>query len=377
MNSATPVRTTPNGQRVLHALLVLVALAAVLLAGHELPLQPTPSQVPATVAAPPPPPPAPPTPLGPDELSARIVPTVVTLTASSGPLTTAGTGIVLSPDGLVLTNHHVVDGADDIDAIAMANGAGYDADVLGYDRFRDVAVLRLRGAAGLPVAPLGQSAGLRLRDPVTAIGNAEGRGVAVSAPGFVTGTDESVVARNSGDGSRNRLTGMIEVDADIRPGDSGGPLVDAFGSVVGISTAGNTGMRPDPDGETTGTPVPIQSYALPIDDALAIADQIRSGVGTATVHVGPTALLGVAVTDAGRSQDGAKVVAVGVASPAEQAEVVRGDVIVSWDGRPIRSQSDLTVEMNARKPGDRVEIGWIDASGQRRTATVALAEGTP
>jgi S1-C subfamily serine protease len=377
MKSATTVRTTPNGQRALHALLVLVALAAVLLAGHELPLQPTPSQVPATIAAPPPPPPAPPTPLDAAELSARIVPTIVTLTATSGALTTAGTGIVLSSDGLVLTNHHVVDGAADVDAIAMADGALYDADVLGYDRFRDVAVLRLHGADGLPVAPLGRSAELRLNDAVTAIGNAEGRGVAVSAPGFVTGTDESVVARNSNDGSRNRLTGMIEVDADIRPGDSGGPLVDAFGNVVGISTAGNTGMRPDPTDASTDVSVPIESYALPIDDAIAIADQVRSGVGTATVHVGPTALLGVAVTDAGRTQDGAKVVAVGISSPAEQAEVVRGDVIVSWDGRPIRSQSDLTVEMTNRRPGDHVEIGWIDADGQRRTAVVVLAEGTP
>ncbi|WP_137876660.1 trypsin-like peptidase domain-containing protein, partial [Rhodococcus sp. Q] len=319
----------------------------------------------------------PPVPLDPAALSARIVPTIVTLTATTGPLTTAGTGIVLSPDGLILTNHHVVDGARDVDAVAMATGAEYDTEVLGYDRFRDVAVLRLVGADGLPVAPLGQSAGLRLRDSVTAIGNAEGGGVPLSAPGFITGTDESVVARNSTDGTRNRLTGMIEVDADIRPGDSGGPLVDAFGQVVGINTAGNTGMRPDPTQATTGVAVPIESYALPIDDAVAIADQIRSGRGTATVHVGPTALLGVAVTDVGQSQDGAKVVAVGVASPADQAGIVRGDIIVSWDGRPIRSQTDLTVEMNTRKPGDRVDIGWLDQTGQRRTETLVLAEGTP
>ncbi len=374
MNSGTPVQTRPNGQGVLHALLVLVALAALLLVGHELPPQPAPSDVPATLAAPPPPPPVP---LDPAALSARIVPTIVTITATTGPLTTAGTGIVLSPDGLILTNNHVVDGARDVDAVAMATGAEYDTEILGYDRFRDVAVLRLVGADGLPVAPLGQSADLRLRDSVTAIGNAEGGGVPLSAPGFITGTDESVVARNSTDGTRNRLTGMIEVDADIRPGDSGGPLVDAFGQVVGINTAGNTGMRPDPTEATTGIAVPIESYALPIDDAVAIADQIRSGRGTATVHVGPTALLGVAVTDVGQSQDGAKVVAVGVASPADQVGIVRGDIIVSWDGRPVRSQTDLTVEMNTRKPGDRVDIGWLDQSGQRRTETLVLAEGTP
>ncbi|MGW5076422.1 S1C family serine protease [Rhodococcus sp. NPDC004095] len=373
MNS-TPDRTRPQRRRVLSAALVLVALAGLLLVGHELPTQPTPSEVPITAA---PPPPSPPVPLDAAALEARMVPTLVTLNASAGALTTAGTGILLSPDGLVLTNHHVIDGANDVNAVAMATGTGYDTEILGYDRFRDVAVLRLLGADGLPVAPLGRSAELRLQDAVTAIGNADGGGVLLSAPGVVTGLGESVVARNSTDGSRNRLTGMIEVNADIRPGDSGGPLVDAYGRVVGVSTAGNTGMRPDPAEPTTGTPIPVESYALPIDDAVAIAVQIRTGRSSETVHVGPTPLLGVAVTDVGQTQDGAKVVAVGVDSPAAQAGLVRGDVVVSWDGRPIRSQTDLTVEMTARKPGDRVELGWVDGSGQRRTATLVLATGTP
>lgn len=372
MNSSTPDR--PRRRRVLGAAFVLLALAGLLLVGRGLPPQPAPSDVPAQVAAPPP---APPVPLDPAELADRVTPTVVMLNATAGPLTTAGTGIVLSPDGLVLTNHHVIDGADDVTAVALATGAGHGVEILGYDRFRDVAVLRLVGADGLPVAPLGRSADLRRGDAVTAIGNAEGGGVPQAAPGVVTGLGESVVARNSTDGTRNRLTGMIEVDADIRPGDSGGPLVDAYGRVVGISTAGNTGMRPDPTARSTGIPIPVESYALPIDDAVAIADQIRGGRGSETVHVGPTPLLGVAVTDVGQMQDGAKVVAVGAGSPAEEAGVVRGDVVVSWDGRPIRSQTDLSVEMTARHPGDRVEIGWVDGAGQRRTAALVLATGTP
>lgn len=376
MDRGTSVRTRPKNYRALRVLLVLVALAAALLAGHHLPLQPAPSDVPATVATSPPPPPPTPAPLDPAALTARIGPTIVTLTASAGALTTAGTGIVLSPDGLILTNHHVVDGAHDIAAVAMATGAEHEAEILGYDRFRDVAVLRLLDARDLPVAPLGRSADLRLQDAVTAIGNAEGGGVPVAARGFVTSLNESVVARHAGDGSRNRLTGMIEVDADIRPGDSGGPLVDAYGQVVGVNTAGNTGMRSDP-AQAAGMSVPIESYVLPIDDAIAIADQIRSGQGTETVHVGPTALLGVAVTDVGQAQDGAKVVAVSLGSPADEVGVTRGDVIVGWDGRPIRSQGDLTVEMNVRRPGDRVELEWIDGDGTKRTAAVVLATGTP
>ncbi|GAA4487458.1 hypothetical protein GCM10023094_45850 [Rhodococcus olei] len=353
---------------VLLALLVLVLVGHRLTPGHLPQSAPPPAAVPTTQA---------PVPLDPATLTARTVPTLVTLSATAGPLTTAGTGILLSPDGLVLTNHHVIDGADDVNAVAMATGAGYDAEVLGYDRFRDVAVLKLVGADTLPVAQLGRSADLHLRDPVTAIGNADGGGVPLPAPGVVTGLGESVVARNAGVGTRNRLTGMIEVDADIRPGDSGGPLVDAYGRVVGVSTAGNTGMRPDPTDRATGTPVPIESYALPIDDAVAIADQIRGGRASDTVHIGPTPLLGVAVTDVGQTQDGAKVVAVGARSPAEQVGIMRGDVIVSWDGRPIRSQTDLTVEMTARHPGDRVELGWVDAAGQRHTAALVLTTGKP
>lgn len=371
MNSSTRARAGAP-RRVMRVVLLMVALVGLLLAGQRLAPETVPTDAPTTVAAPEPAP----IPLDRATLEARVVPTIVTLTASAGPLTTAGTGIVLSEDGLVLTNHHIIDGATDVDAVALATGADYDTEILGYDRFRDVAVLRLVGAGALPVATLGRSAELDLHDPVTAIGNADGGGVALSAPGFVTGLNESVVARNATDGTRNRLTGMIEVDADIRPGDSGGPLVDAFGLVVGVSTAGNTGMRPDP-GIGTESTVPIESYALPIDDAVAIADQIRGGRGSETVHIGPTPLLGVAVTNVGPNQDGAKVVAVSAGSPAERAGIVRGDVVVSWNGTPIRSQTDLTVEMTGRHPGDRVEIGWTDATGARRSASLVLETGTP
>jgi S1-C subfamily serine protease len=121
----------------------------------------------------------------------------------------------------------------------------------------------------------------------------------------------------------------------------------------------------------------VQSYAIPIDDAVALADQIRAGRASETVHIGPTPLLGVAVTDASEAQTGARVIAVGAGSPAEQAGVRRGDVVVGWGGNPIRSSSDLTVEMNARHPGDRVDLTWIDESGQQRTSSLVLTVGTP
>ncbi|MFC9786925.1 S1C family serine protease [Rhodococcus sp. NPDC127528] len=367
----------PRRHRGLSVLVIVAAVAGCLLVGGRLgPGSPTPPTLPVPAAAPA----VAPTPLSPAEIQARVVPTLVTISSVAGPLTTAGTGIVLTPDGVVLTNHHVIDGATDISATTLVDGARYPAQVLGYDKFRDVAVLRLDNAAGLPTAGLGRSADLHLHDPVVAIGNAEGGGVPMSAPGAVVGVNQSVTARNASDGSRNRLTGMIEVDADVRPGDSGGPIVDAFGKVVGVSTAGNTGMRPTPAPgapPTTGVPVPVESYAIPIDDAVALADQIRAGRASETVHIGPTPLLGVAVTDASEAQTGAKVIAVGAGSPAEQAGVRRGDVIVGWGGNPIRSSSDLTVEMNARHPGDRIDLAWIDETGQQRTASLVLGTGAP
>ncbi|TQF74835.1 trypsin-like serine protease [Rhodococcus spelaei] len=388
MDSRERDRRRPPRHRGLRALLLVAAVAGCLLVGGRLGTDsPTLPNIPAPVAAPAPAP----VPLAPAEIAARVVPTIVTITSAAGPLTTAGTGIVLTPDGVVLTNHHVIDGATDISATTLVDGSRHTAQVLGYDRFRDVAVLRLDDVTGLPTATLGRSADLHRHDPVIAIGNAEGGGIPLSAPGEVVGVGQSVTARNASDGSRNRLTGMIEVDADIRPGDSGGPLVDAFGKVVGVSTAGNTGMRPAPvdpghsagstpapdSPPTTGAPIPIESYAIPIDDAVALADQIRGGRTSETVHIGPTPLLGVAVTDVGETQSGAKVVAVGAGSPAEQAGIARGDVIVSWGANPIRSSSDLTVEMTARHPGDRVDLGWVDGGGRQRTGSLTLTVGAP
>src|SRR5687768_8033187 len=133
-----------------------------------------------SVAQPAAPAPPPPVVLTPAEIEARVVPIIVTLVADSGLVDTAGTGIVLTPDGVVLTNHHVIDGAFDISAVTLADGAEYVVDVLGYDSSRDIAVLQLQGADSLPTATLATSPATRIGDPVTAVGNAEGNGYPVA-----------------------------------------------------------------------------------------------------------------------------------------------------------------------------------------------------
>ena len=368
-------------RRVSAAIAVLAATGLALL---SVPLQHGTLGAPApttTVVAPTPPPP--PVPLSPDELSSRIVPTIVTLTAHSGLGTTAGTGILLGSrgptgaDAIVLTNHHVVDGGTDITATSMGDRSTYTVEVVGYDSSRDLAVLRLPGAAKLPSAQLGSSQSMRIGDPVTAVGNAEGGGVPVSAPGAVTRVGVDVLTRNSIDGSRNELSGLIEVNADVRPGDSGGPLVNAFGEVVGVNSAGNAvepGMKSEP------VPAP-KSYAIPIDAAMNLVDQVLAGRPSDTVHLGPTPLLGVGVRDhldqQGGTRSGAEVTVVAYRSPAEGIGLARGDVIVEFDGVPIRSAADLDLRMIALHPGDRVDVHWIDASGGQRTASLVLQEGPP
>ncbi len=322
----------------------------------------------------------PPAPLAPDELTNRIVPTIVTLTARSGLGTTAGTGIVLQPSGssaIVLTNHHVVDGGTEIAATSMRDRSAYAVEVVGYDSSRDLAVLRLPGAANLPSAQLGSSHSMRIGDPVTAIGNAEGGGVPVSAPGAVTRLGVDVLTRNAADGSRNELSGLIEVNADVRPGDSGGPLVNTFGEVVGVNSAGNaveSGAKSEP------APAP-KSYAIPIDAAMDLVEQVLAGRPSDTVHVGPTPLLGVSVRDHRDQQtgtrSGAEVTVVAYRSPAEGVGLARGNVIVEFGGVPIRSSADLNLRMIALHPGDTVQLRWIDAAGVERSGSLVLQEGPP
>ncbi|PTR24249.1 S1-C subfamily serine protease [Rhodococcus sp. OK519] len=336
-----------------------------------------PVQVTAPVVAPPPPPP-PAVPLAPQQIAERVIPTIVTITTRSAFGATAGTGIVLRPTdsaAVVLTNHHVIDGGLEISAKSMRDGTPYPAEVLGYDNSRDLAVLRLPGAAALPPAVLGSSQTARVGDPVTAIGNAEGGGVPQSAPGAVTKLGVTVLTRNSADGSRNELAGLIEVNADVRPGDSGGPLVNAFGEVIGVSSAGNAVER-----DTPSAPAP-QSYAIPIDSAMGVVDQILAGRTSDSVHIGPTPQLGVSVRDHIDAQagtpSGAQVVLVSVRSPAEGLGLLRGDVIVEFDGAAIRTAADLTLRMIARHPGDRVDVRWVDAAGAQRMGSMVLTEGPP
>jgi len=201
----------------------------------------------------------------------------------------AGTGIVLTSNGEILTNNHVIDGATSISVTDVGNGQTYKANVVGYDRTGDVAVVQLVGASGLATAPIDQAAP-SIGEGVVGVGNAGGTGgEPSSAGGSVTALDQSITASDSGGGNSENLTGLIETDSDIQPGDSGGSLVNAAGQVIGMDTAASTG--------TTDTGQQSQAYAIPIATALSVARAIEGGHASSTVHVGATGFLGVQVED--------------------------------------------------------------------------------
>jgi S1-C subfamily serine protease len=316
----------------------------------------------------------------------------------------AGTGIVLTPAGEILTNNHVIDGATSISVTDVGNGKTYTASVVGYDRTKDIAVLQLNDASGLQTATIGNSSNAALGEDVVGIGNAGGSGGTPSAAGgTITALGQAITASDEGDGSSEQLTGLIETNADIQPGDSGGSLVNSSGQVLGIDTAASAGFTYQSENQSSGN----QGYAIPINQAVSIAKEIDTGEASSTVHIGPTGFIGLEIDptastgtgtgtgtgsgfgdgggfgggfgggSAGSSTPGADVAGVVTSSPAQEAGLGDGDVITSFNGHSITSSDALTDALEPYHPGDTVTLGWTDSSGASHTAQITLTSGPP
>jgi S1-C subfamily serine protease len=304
----------------------------------------------------------PPLPLDP---AAMVAPQVVNISTRFGynNAVGAGTGIVIDPNGVVLTNNHVISGATDISAFSVGDGRTYGVDVVGYDRTHDVAVLQLRGAGGLPTAAIG--GGVAIGEHLTALGNAGGAGGAPSAvSGRVVALNQTVSATDTLTGATETLSGLIQVDAAVKPGDSGGPLGNQGGQVVGMNTAATDSYK------MSGG----QGFAIPIGQAMGVAGAIRGGAGSNTVHIGPTAFLGLGVVD---NNGGARVERVVGSGPAAGAGISVGDVITAVDSVPINSATAMTNVLVPHHPGDTILITLRTTSGGDRTVNVTLAGGPP
>ena len=341
------------------------------------------------------------TPLSASQVAQRVDPALVDIVTTMGAqgASAAGTGIVLTSDGEVLTNNHVIRGATSIKVTDVGNGRTYTAKVVGYDASRDVAVIQLQNASGLTTANLGDSSSVQSGDTVTALGNAGGKGGTPSvASGSVTALNQSITASDEGSGvNSEQLTGLIETNADIQPGDSGGALVDSYGQVVGMNTAASSGSA----FQSSSSQSAVQAYAIPIDHAETIAKQIEDGQGSSAVHIGETAFLGIE-TDGSNSGSGSGSGSGGFGgfggfgqgdgsgsgttsgvtisgtlsgSPADDAGLTQGDTITSVDGQSVSSTSDIQQALVKHHPGDKISVNWVDQAGQSHTATVTLANG--
>jgi S1-C subfamily serine protease len=298
----------------------------------------------------------------------------------------AGTGILISDKGLVLTNNHVISGATSITVELTSSGVTRPARVLGYSVITDIAVIQVQNVANLKVASLGSSSSLDIGETILALGNAGGSGgTPTVVSGTVTGLDQQITASNADGSNSQTLDGLIQLAADIRSGDSGGPVVDTDGNVVGVTVAASVSNSFGFPGRGGGG----EGYAIPIEDAVAIAKRITSGQGGEGIRVGATrAVLGVQIqptlttqrTPGGpgsSSGSGALVVGVEPGSGAADAGLAAGDTIVALEGETIRSTTDLTRALVAYDPGETIAITWLDSNGRTRTADLELGEGPP
>ena len=224
-------------------------------------------------------------------IAAKVDPGVVDINTTLDNGAAAGTGMVLTSDGVVLTNNHVINGATSVNVQVAGSGPSYTAKVLGYDASDDVALLKIDGASGLDTVSTADSSQVQVNDPVVALGNALGRGgTPATAQGSVTGVNQTITAADDNGGNPETLTGMIQIDAAIQPGDSGGPLANADGKVIGMDSAGSSNGSQFGGGSSA-----TEGFAIPINHALDIAKQISDGDASAKVHIGPRAILGIEI----------------------------------------------------------------------------------
>jgi S1-C subfamily serine protease len=294
--------------------------------------------------------------------------------------------MVLTSSGLVLTNNHVIDQATSVTATLVTSGKTYTAKVLGYDSTDDVALLQLVGASGLKTVTLSDSSKAKVGEAVLALGNAGGAGgLPSTAQGTIQALNQSIEASDSSAGTTEKLHGMIESDAPIEEGDSGGPLVNSSGAVIGMDTAANSSGDGPSAGATTG-------FAIPINTAVSIADEISAGKTSAKVHIGLAGFLGVNVADASDPSDcssggdgfggfggfsspvssGALICQVEDGAPAQAAGLAAGDVITAINGTSIGTSDALTNVMASAHPGDKLAISYVNQYGTKESATVTL-----
>ncbi|MDT5153802.1 MAG: putative serine protease PepD [Mycobacterium sp.] len=306
-----------------------------------------------------------------EQVAAKVVPSVVKLETDLGKQSEEGSGIILTTDGLILTNNHVVAGANGGPGapggglqtkVTFANGATTSFKVLGTDPSSDIAVVQAAGATGLTPITLGSSGNLRVGQDVVAVGSPLGLEGTVTT-GIVSALNRPVAAGGDAQ-NQNSVLDAIQTDAAINPGNSGGALVNMNGELVGVNSAIAT-LGGD-SGQSQSGSIGL-GFAIPVDQAKRIADELIQN-GTAS-H----ASLGVQVgNDAG--VDGAKIVDVTGGGAAAVAGLPSGVIVTKVDDRVISSADALVAAVRSRAPGDKVTLTYLDPSGKPQTVDVTLGK---
>ncbi|HMG30494.1 MAG TPA: trypsin-like peptidase domain-containing protein [Jiangellaceae bacterium] len=291
-------------------------------------------------------------------IAAAVLSSVVSVTVGQG----SGSGFVISDDGYVLTNNHVITGAEGSDAIEVGffDGATVTAEVVGRSPSYDLAVLKVERDDLVP-ARLGDSSGVVVGDPVIAIGSPLGLESTVTS-GIVSALDRPVSAGGQGETS---FINALQTDAAINPGNSGGPLVDAAGRVIGVNSAIATlSMGTNPGNIGLGFAIPIDQAARTAEQIIATGEAVYPimGVRLDETFVGPGARID-------RDEDDSP--AVTPEGPAAGVDIEPGDVIVEVEGRPIDTPEELIVVLRAQQPGDEVTI-VVDRDGEVIEVTLTL-----
>ncbi|GAA3391289.1 S1C family serine protease [Streptomyces roseoviridis] len=311
-------------------------------------------------------------------IAARALPGVVTIHVNGAGSSGTGTGFVLDTRGHILTNNHVVDAAASSGEISVtfSNGDSVRAKLIGRDTGYDLAVIQVSGVSGLKPLPLGNSDGVRVGDPVVAIGAPFDLSNTVTS-GIISAKERPITAGGEkGDGSDISYVDALQTDAPINPGNSGGPLVDSQGQVIGINSAIRAaGSGPGGEGGAQSGSIGL-GFAIPINQGKRVAEELIN-TGKATHPV-----IGVSL-DMQYTGDGARVgekgkggtASVTPGGPADKAGVRPGDIITKVDGQRVHSGEELIVKIRAHRPGDRLQL-TLTRGGKEQTKTLTLGSSS-
>ena len=280
--------------------------------------------------------------------------------------TGAGTGMIVTEDGYVVTNSHVISDADRVTIVTDSGDTYEDVEVVGIDPLNDVAYLKIPDAENLPTVTLGDSKTISTGQPVLAIGNALGVYQNSITQGIVSGTGRTVTATDSSGYSSETLTDMIQTDAAINPGNSGGPLVNAAGEVIGINTAVST------TAQSLGFAIPISSIKGMLNSIIENGEAERAYIGVTYVAVTPEIAKEYDLPVSSGAYINGSSNAVVSGGPADQAGLKKGDIITEVNGVSIGSAGSISTLIGEYSVGDTVKLTVI-RDGEERTFEVTLA----